>query len=76
LCSSDDYYDLEKPCEIPTIYDFSFGTIGGNCSVPKKGRGIIRFSFEERKFFEIIKKKVHIIERSQDVLSADESFLK
>lgn len=76
LCSKDqdesysDYNDIDNNCQIPMVYDYSFGTISGKCSIPKGGRGFFRFDISSGQKFEIIYNKTQIRNKDQIIPSA------
>lgn len=72
--SESEYNEIEYFCKVPLAYDYSFGTIVGNCSVPKTRRGFYRYGFHDEKNYDFTMKKMRVINSGYGVVKADESF--
>lgn len=72
--SDSEYNEVEHVCKIPMVYDYSFGTIGGNCSDFKARRGFYRFGFYDQQNYDFTVKKLRVVNSRHGVVKADESF--
>jgi hypothetical protein len=69
-----DYNDVEKACAVPFLYDYSYGTIVANCSVPDGGRNFYRYYFKANKIFQVELKGFKVNSAKTGVQTADKNY--
>lgn len=72
--NNSDYNEVEKPCSVPLLYDYTHGTIVANCSIPKGGQPFYRYRFEVKKTYDVELKKFKVKHAANGVQVADKSF--
>jgi hypothetical protein len=74
-----DYNEVEKACNLPLHYDYTYGTIVANSSIPKGGLRFYRYNFEIKRGFlmnEVEMKTFKVKKSGYGVHIADKSFFK
>lgn len=66
--------EIQKPCKVPLFYDYTFGTVIANRSVPTGGQRLYRYRIPENKSFETFLKDFKVNYAANGVQIADNSF--